>query len=81
MAIKVTEYGPDETKLGTTSFVMKHCFFNPHDFAVTANHHVFFQVASLPMIFNVHKYSLDVRHVFLQYTHSAWWMSFAKILM
>ncbi|BDA50633.1 Apocarotenoid-15,15'-oxygenase [Coccomyxa sp. Obi] len=43
MAIKVTEYGPDETKLGTASFVMKHCFFNPHDFAVTAKHHVFFQ--------------------------------------
>ena len=45
MSIGITEFGPDWKKVGGTSFVIKHCFFNPHDFAVTAKHHIFFQVA------------------------------------
>lgn len=47
MSIGVAEYGPDWERKGGTSFLMKHCFFNPHDFAVTSNHHVFFQVLLL----------------------------------
>ncbi|EIE20486.1 carotenoid oxygenase [Coccomyxa subellipsoidea C-169] len=43
MSIGITEFGPDWQKLGGNSFVIKHCFFNPHDFAVTSGHHVFFQ--------------------------------------
>ena len=46
MQIDVVEYGPGWERLGGTSFLMSHCFFNPHDFAITPNHHVFFQVSS-----------------------------------
>jgi hypothetical protein len=44
MSIGIVEYGPNWEKLAGSSLIMRHCFFNPHDFAVTANHHVFFQV-------------------------------------
>ena len=44
MAIDVVEYGSDWEKLGGTRLIMQHSFFNPHDFAVTPNHYIFFQV-------------------------------------
>ena len=50
MSIGITEFGPNWEKVGGTSFVIKHCFFNPHDFAVTARHHVFFQVCVCPLL-------------------------------
>ena len=44
MRIDVVEFGPGWERLGSASFTMSHCFFNPHDFAITPRHHIFFQV-------------------------------------
>lgn len=47
MQISVVEYGPAWQALGGTRFAMPHSFFNPHDFAITATHYIFFQVGAL----------------------------------
>jgi len=44
MAIDVVEYNSDWERLSGTQFTMQHSFFNPHDFAITPNNYVFFQV-------------------------------------
>ncbi len=44
MAIDVVEYGSNWEKLAGTGFTMQHSFFNPHDFAITPDHYIFFQV-------------------------------------
>ena len=47
MAIDVVEYGSNWEKLAGTGFTMQHSFFNPHDFAITPDHYIFFQVRSM----------------------------------
>lgn len=44
MAIDVVEYNSNWEKLAGTQFTMQHSFFNPHDFVITPNNYVFFQV-------------------------------------
>lgn len=44
MAIDITEMNEDWEQVGGTSLLMHNAVFNPHDFAVTDNYHVFFQV-------------------------------------
>jgi hypothetical protein len=47
MAIDVVEYGSKWEKLAGTGFIMQHSFFNPHDFAITPDYYIFFQVRSI----------------------------------
>ena len=44
MAINVVEYDSNWERLAGTEFTMQHSFFNPHDFAITPNNYIFFQV-------------------------------------
>ena len=44
MAINIVEYDSNWERLAGTQFTMHHSFFNPHDFAVTPNSYIFFQV-------------------------------------
>ena len=44
MAINVVEYDSNWERLGGAEFTMQHSFFNPHDFAITPNNYIFFQV-------------------------------------
>jgi hypothetical protein len=44
MSINITEMDESWEQKGGASFVMPDAVFNPHDFAVTDNYHVFFQV-------------------------------------
>ena len=44
MRIDIAEYDMGWQRVNETSFVMNDAFFNPHDFALTANFAVFFQV-------------------------------------
>ena len=44
MAIDVVEFDSNWEKLSGAQFTMQHSFFNPHDFAVTPNNYLFFQV-------------------------------------
>ena len=44
MAINVVEYDSNWERLARTEFTMQHSFFNPHDFAITPNNYIFFQV-------------------------------------
>ena len=43
MQISLVEYGADWARLGGAAFTMPHSFFNPHDFAITPSHYIFFQ--------------------------------------
>ena len=47
MAIDVVEYDSKWEKLAGTRFTMQHSFFNPHDFAITPDYYLFFQVQSI----------------------------------
>lgn len=44
MRIDVVEFGPGWERLGGASLTMRRSFFNPHDFAITPRHYIFFQV-------------------------------------
>ena len=44
MAINVVEYDSNWERLAGAEFTMQHSFFNPHDFAITPNNYIFFQV-------------------------------------
>ena len=45
MTIDVGEFDEDWQKVAGQSFTMQKSFFNPHDFAISENHYVFFQNA------------------------------------
>ena len=45
MQISLVEYDAAWRQLGAARFTMPHSFFNPHDFAITPSHYIFFQVA------------------------------------
>ena len=44
MAINIVEYDSNWERLAGAHFTMQHSFFNPHDFAITPNSYIFFQV-------------------------------------
>ena len=44
MRIDIAEYDEAWRRVGGNSFQMADSFFNPHDFGMTPNHYVFFQV-------------------------------------
>ncbi len=44
MAINIVEYDSNWERLAGAQFTMQHSFFNPHDFAITPNSYIFFQV-------------------------------------
>ena len=45
MTIDIGEFDEDWQKVAGQTFTMQKSFFNPHDFAISENHYVFFQNA------------------------------------